>query len=207
MPLPVPDQAWQMVTLDFIEGLPRSKSYNCILVVVDKFSKYAHFSPLSHPFTALTVAQAYMDNVYKLHGMPMQLVSDRDKIFTSNLWQELFKLSGTELNMSSPYHPQFDGQTERVNQCVETYLRCFIQAWPKQWVKWLSLAEFWYNTCHHSSLNTFPFEVLYGHPPRHFGVESVEHCAVPNLPEWLAERKTILALVQQQGTTKDEALR
>lgn len=70
MPLPVPDRAWQVVTLDFIEGLPKSKMSNCILVVVDKFSKYAHFIPLSHPFSAATVAQAYMENVYKLHDMP-----------------------------------------------------------------------------------------------------------------------------------------
>lgn len=114
-PLPVPDFAWQVVTLDFIEGLPSSHGHNCILVVVDKFSKYAHFLPLSHPFTALKVAMLYMENVFKLHGLPEAIVSDRDKVFTSNLWQELFRLAGTELRMSSAYHPQSDGQTERVN--------------------------------------------------------------------------------------------
>jgi len=138
-PLPIPDQAWQMITMDFIEGLPRSNRYNCILAVVDRFSKYAHFIPLSHPFTALTVAHAFMDHIYKLHGMPFSIVTDRDRIFTSHLWQELFKLSGTKLKMSSAYHPQSNGQTEHVNQCLETYLRCFVHACPSQWSSWLSL--------------------------------------------------------------------
>lgn len=83
-----------------------------------------------------------MDNVYKLHGMPATMISDRDKIFTSQLWQELFRLSGTQLRMSSAYHPQSDGQTERVNQCVEMFLRCFVQACPSKWSEWLALAEF-----------------------------------------------------------------
>jgi hypothetical protein len=87
--------------MDFVEGLPRSSGYNCILVVVDKLSRYAHFIPLSHPFTALQVAQAYMLNVYKLHGLPVAIVSDRDKVFTSNLWRDLFRLSQTQLRMSS----------------------------------------------------------------------------------------------------------
>ena len=149
--------------MDFIEGLPISSGYNCILVVVDKFSKYSHFVKLKHPFSALTVAQQYMEHIYKLHGMPTTIVSDRDKIFTSLLWKELFKLTGTQLCMSLAYHPQSDGQTESVNQCIETYLRCFIQACPHKWSQWLHLAEFWYNTCHHSSLQHSPFEVLYGH--------------------------------------------
>lgn len=79
-PLPIPGYAWQVVTLDFIEGLPCSKNYNCILVVVDKFSKYAHFVALSHPFTAFKVAMLYIDNIYKLHGLPQVLISDRDRI-------------------------------------------------------------------------------------------------------------------------------
>lgn len=104
-PLPIPDGSWQTLTMDFIEGLPKSKSFNCILVVVDKFTKYAHFLPLSHPFTALEVATLFMNNIFKLHGLPQAIVSDRDKIFTSNLWKELFKLLGTQLHMSSAYHP------------------------------------------------------------------------------------------------------
>lgn len=84
-PLPVPEHAWQMVSLDFIEGLPHSSGFDCIMVVVDKFSKYAHFVALAHPFSAFDVAQAYLTNIYKLHGFPQSLISDRDRIFTSTL--------------------------------------------------------------------------------------------------------------------------
>ena len=132
-PLSVPSHAWQTVSLDFIEGLPLSKGCNCILAVVDKFSKYAHFIPLTHPFTALQIAKHFMDNIFKLHGMPSALIFDRDKIFTSNVWQELFRLSNTELQMSTAYHPQTDGQTERVYQCLEAYLRCTVNACPSKW--------------------------------------------------------------------------
>lgn len=86
-PLPVPDYAWQVVSLDFIEGLPTSKNFNCILVVVGIFSKYAHFIPMKHPFTAFQVALAFMDNVFKLHGLPEAIISDRDMIFTSSVWR------------------------------------------------------------------------------------------------------------------------
>lgn len=151
-PLPIPEGAWQVVTMDFIEGLPRSAHYNCILVVVDKFSKYAHFLALSHPFTAFQVSQLFLNNIFKLHGLPTAIISDRDKVFTSHLWQELFSLLGVDLKMSSAYHPQTDGQTERVNQCLETYLRCFVHTCPTKWHHWLALAEYWYNTSYHSSL-------------------------------------------------------
>lgn len=161
-PLPIPCKAWDIVSLDFVEGLPRSTRYDTILVVIDKFTKYGHFIPLSHPYTAQTVAQLYVDHIYKLHGLPKIIISDRDKVFTSNFWQQLFKLTDTTLNMSSSYHPQTDGQTERLNQCMETYLRCMTQACPSKWSKWLSLAECWYNTTFHSALGKSPFEVLYG---------------------------------------------
>ena len=196
-PLPIPDHAWHTVTLDFIEGLPKSASYNCILVVVDKFSKYAHFVPLSHPFTALQVGVAYLNNIFKLHGLPTVMVSDRDKIFTSNIWQELFKLLGTDLRMSSAYHPQTDGQTERVSQCLETYLRCFLHACPAKWSQWLALAEYWYNTSFHSSLGQSPFLVLYGHEPRHFGIDISQACKSSDLQGWLEERSLMQSLVRQ----------
>lgn len=162
-PLVVPDQAWSTVSLDFIEGLPKSGRYDVILVVIDKFSKYGHFLPLSHPYTAIQVAQTYFNNFYKLHGLPKAIINDRDRIFTSTLWQQLFTLSDTQLLMSSAYHPQTDGQTERLNQCLEGFLRCAVHSCPKDWSKWLSLDEFWYNTSYQSALNTTPFQVLYGH--------------------------------------------
>jgi hypothetical protein len=100
--------------------------------------------------------------------------------------------------MSSAYHPQTDGQTERVNQSVEAYLRCFVQACPSKWSKWLALAEFWYNTNYHSALKKSPFEVLYGHPPCYFGIRGTDACAVPDLEEWLQERQTMTELLRQQ---------
>lgn len=150
--------------MDFIESLPLSAQYNCILVIVDKFSKYAHFIKRKHPFFALHVAKAYIEHVYKLHGMPIVIVSDRDRIFTSHLWKELFSLFGTQLSMSLAYHPQSDGQTECANQCIEAYLRCFIQSCPAQWSHWLHLVEYWYNTCYHSSHQHTPFEVKWSQP-------------------------------------------
>jgi transposase InsO family protein len=173
-PMPVPEQSWQVISMDFVEGLPRSHNADTILVVVDTFSKYAHFLPLLHPYTALKVAQLFVDSVYKLHGMPSSIISDRNKIFTSKLWQELFRLSGTTLKMSSSYHPQTDGQTERVNQCLETFLRSFVHACPSKWSPWLSLAEFWYKTSFHSSLGSSPFEVMYGRLPRQLGLTMVD---------------------------------
>lgn len=104
-PLPVPDQAWEIISMDFIEGLPQSDHYNAILVIVDKFTKYGHFLPIKHPFTALQIAQLFMNQVYKLHGLPKAIISDRDKVFTSAVWQQLFRLSDTKLMMSSSYHP------------------------------------------------------------------------------------------------------
>lgn len=184
--------------MDFIEGLPKSNSYDVILVVIDRFSKYAHFIPLSHPFTALQVAQAYMNQVYKLHGLPQSIISDRDKLFTAKFWQELFRLSDTQLQMSSAYHPQSDGQTESLNQCVEAFLRCTVHACPRLWSKWISLAEYWYNTAFQSALGRTPFEVLYGQQPRHLGIVDPQAATVPDLEKWLSERNLLTTLIQQQ---------
>jgi hypothetical protein len=184
------------LSIDFVEGLPQSGFANCILVIVDTFTKYAHFVPLRHPFTAASVAKGFMDHVYKLHGMPTAMVSDRDRVFTSQLWRELFALAQVQLCMSSSYHPQSDGQTERVNQCMETFLRCFVNACPKKWLSWLALAGFWYNSSFHTSIARSPFEALYGYTPRHFGLSEVD-AAVPELDQWLKERKVVSDLIRQ----------
>jgi hypothetical protein len=174
---------------------------------VDKFSKYNHFIPLAHSFTAFSVAQLYMTELYKLHGMPMALISDRDRIFTSELWQWLFKIAGVQLQISSAYHPQTDGQTEHVNQCMETFLRCFVSACPKNWSRWIHLAEYWYNTSWHSSLNHSPFEVLYGHSPRSLGLQSSDACPVPLLDTWLQEWALMQDLIKQHLSRAQECMK
>jgi hypothetical protein len=115
-PLPIPTQVWADISMDFIEGLPLSQGASVIMVVVDRLSKYAHFIPIAHPFRTTKIANVFMNNVFKLNGMQVSIVSDRDVIFTSSFWQELFKIQGISLAMSSAYHPQTDGQTEIVNK-------------------------------------------------------------------------------------------
>lgn len=167
-PLPIPDTIWTDISMDFIDGLPLSAGKSVILVVVDRLTKAAHFIALAHPYTASTVAQAFLNNIFKLHGFPRSIVSDRDAVFLSDFWRELFSLQGVSLNYSSAYHPQSDGQSEVVNRCLETYLRCMCSDQPHLWSKWLPLAEFWYNTNFHSSIQMTPFEAVYGQvPPQH----------------------------------------
>lgn len=152
-PLPIPSGAWQDLSMDFIEGLPKVNVYSIIYVVVDRFTKYAHFIAIKHPFIVASVATVFFDSIVKLHGKPKTIVSHRDKVFITNFWQELFKLMKTKLNLSSAYHPQTDGQTECVNQCIEMFLCSAICDTPKEWLKWLPMAEFWYNSTYHSAIH------------------------------------------------------
>lgn len=107
-PIPIPSGAWEDISMDFIEGLPKTHGKTVIWVVIDRLTKFAHFVPLAHPYTAKTVAEAFVHEIFKLHGMPKSIISDRDPIFLSKLWEEFFKLQGTKLLKSSAYHPQTD---------------------------------------------------------------------------------------------------
>lgn len=163
-PLPISSGIWQSISLDFIEGLPPSNGKHCILVVVDRLSKQAHFMALAHPYTAIDVARLYFDNIFRLHGMPETIVSDRDPTFLGEVWAEMFRVHGVDLKFSTAYHSQTDGQTEITNRTLETYLRCMTSDAPHTWAKWLPTAEWWYNTTFHSAGNITPFEVVYGQP-------------------------------------------
>lgn len=127
-----------------------------------------HTVTMAHPFTVLIVAQEFMDNIYKPHGMPDSIILDRDKVFISHFWRDLFKKLGTKVHLSIAYHPKTDGQTKVVNKCLEGYLRCMTRERPQDWQKWLPLANWWYSTTFHSSIQVSPYEALYGkNPPIH----------------------------------------
>uniref|UniRef100_A0A2N9GRJ2 Integrase catalytic domain-containing protein n=1 Tax=Fagus sylvatica TaxID=28930 RepID=A0A2N9GRJ2_FAGSY len=130
-PLSIPSRPWHFISMDFVEGLPKSNKQDVILVVVERITKYVHFIPLAHPYIVAKVSTLFLQHVFKLHGMPTSIVSDRDTAFTSLFWEELFRKQGIELAMSSAYHPQSDGQTKVVNKSLKHYLKAFAANKPK----------------------------------------------------------------------------
>ena len=139
-PLPVPSRPWESVSLDFITSRPKTGDLTGILVIIDRFSKYATFVPVSKYCSAEETARLFFRNVVKYWGVPQNIVSDRDGRFTGSFWTELFNLLGSQLNISSSYHPQTDGQTERFNGMLEEYLRHFVNANQKNWPQLLDVA-------------------------------------------------------------------
>ncbi|KAJ4757403.1 polyprotein [Rhynchospora pubera] len=164
-PIAPPTSLWADISMDFITHLPPSEGHTAILVVVDRFSKGVHLAALPRRYNAPRIAAIFWESVGKIHGMPKSIISDRDPIFQSNFWKELFKLQGTKLNFSSAYHPESDGQTERVNRCIEQYLRAFVHDQPKKWATLLSWAEYHHNTTFQASASMTPFEVMFGYKP------------------------------------------
>ncbi|XP_028056715.1 uncharacterized protein LOC114260736 [Camellia sinensis] len=206
-PLPIPNRVWSDISMDFIEGLPNSLGKTVIFVVVDRLSKYGHFMALSYPYTAADVAKVFFDQVFKLHGLPSTIVSDRDAVFTSHFWHKLFTLQGCKLCLSTAYHPQTNGQTEILNKCLENYLRCMSGGCPRQWAKWLSLAEWWYNTTNHSATKTTPYFAVYGQePPDHtFFLSTPSSVAV--VDNWEKERVAIIKTLREHLTQAQQRMK
>ena len=194
-PLPIPAGVWESVSLDFIEGLPPSSGKHCILVVIDRLSKNAHFLDLSHPYTAMDVTKLYLDQVFRRHGMPKDITSDKDPTLLSEVWKELFRVHGVDLNFSTAYHPQTDGQTEVTNKTLETYLRCMTSDSPHSWSSWLPLAEWWYNTTFHSAIRSTPYEIIYRQPPVHMPYLPGESSS-PSVDRTLQKREPVIDLMK-----------
>ncbi|TYJ97166.1 reverse transcriptase [Cucumis melo var. makuwa] len=151
--------------MDFITHLPKVGDFEAILVIIDHFSKYATFIPTTKQCSAEMTAQLFFKHVVKLWGVPTSIVSDRDGRFIGSFWTELFSFLGTSLNISSSYHPQTNGQTERFNCMLEEYLRHFVNARQKNWVQLLDVAQFCFNAQTSSSIGRSPFEIVSGRQP------------------------------------------
>ncbi|KAL0536372.1 hypothetical protein IC582_025319 [Cucumis melo] len=162
-PLSVPGWKWESVSMDFITGLPKTlRGYTVIWVVVDRLTKSAHFVPGKSTYTASKWGQLYMTEIVRLHGVPVSIISDRDARFTSKFWKGLQIALGTRLDFSTAFHPQTDGQTERLNQILEDMLRACVLEFSGSWDSHLHLMEFAYNNSYQATIGMAPFEALYG---------------------------------------------
>jgi hypothetical protein len=194
-PLPIPQAKWSEISMDFTEGLPKLKGKDVVLAVVDRLTKYSHFIALAHPYNVQKIADLFMKNIIKLHGPPSVITSDRDPIFTSKLWQEIFNALKISLHFTTAYHPEADGQTERV--CLEQYLRCMAFNEPKKWSDWLAAAEWWYNSSYHTSIKMSPFEALYEYPPPFISEIPVPASISPEAQATLAEKENMLQVLKK----------
>lgn len=199
-PLPILENTWFDISMDFVDGLPLSNGKSSIMVVVDRLSKYGHFLAISHPYTAAGIAEIFTKEIFRLHGMPRSIVSDRDRIFISKFWESFFSLQGTKLCRSSAYHPQSDGQTEVVNRSLEHYLRCFVADKPSQWSELIHWAEWWYNTTFHSAIKMTPFQAVYGNPPPSIPMYLPGTTAVHAVDVALQDRNELLTLLKSHLT-------
>jgi len=166
MPNLIPEKAWTHISADFITKLPLVQGYDSILVVVDWFTKMAHFVPTTEKTTAEGLARLFRDNMWRLHGLPESIISDRGPQFAAGLMKELNGLLDIETKLSTAFYPQTDGQTEYMNQELEQYLRMFIDHWQEQWPEWLGTAEFAYNNKVHTGTKVLPFQANSGQNPR-----------------------------------------
>ena len=184
-PLPIPANPWEQISMDFIPDLPASVSiegveYNAILVVVDRFSKMAHFIPTRKDLSTGDLAHLVVRELVRIHGLPAKIVTDRGSLFAAEFWGDLMHILRISRDMSTAYHPQTDGQTERLNSLLEQYLRSYTNYNQDDWVLWLPLAEFAYNNSCHASTKDSPFRIVYGLDPRMDFLDPSE-CGVTNL--------------------------
>lgn len=190
-PLPIPTGAWKSVSLDFISGLPRTKyGYDTCLVVVDRGTKMAHFIPCYSTITAAGTADLFLRHIFRLHGLPDDIVSDRGPQFISKVWKSLWAAMEVDDKRSTAFHPQTDGQTERVNQVLECYLRCYVNFDQNDWDQLLPYAEFSYNNSVHSATKMSPFFANYGYHPRVIA-SGPRDSAIPTAVELASRFETI----------------
>ena len=208
-PLPVPDRPWSSISMDFIEQLPTSKDYDAILVVVDRLSKMAHFLACTGHTTSKDLADMMLRFIFSQHGYPSDIVSDRGSKFISRFWQTVTSKLQIKRKLSTAYHPQTDGQTERVNQSLEQYLRIYCAYQQDDSYDWLSLAEVSYNNAQHSSTGISPFYANYGFHPSFDTIDGVSTSVpgrhyVSKLDEVHTQlRRSLEASIDAQRTSAD----
>lgn len=208
--LDVPDAPWQSVSMDFITDLPASQGFTAIMTVIDRLTKMAHFVPCNmEGLTAPATANLFMQ-IVALHGVPQEIVSDRDPRFKSNFWQALWTIMGTKLNISSAHHAQTDGQTERTHRTVEHILRCYCSYHQDNWKDVLPLAEFAFNNTPSASTNHSPFYANYGrHPTTPLMLGSTRVPAATNHMETMLKvqddiKKNIKSAAERQARYADQ---
>ncbi|KAA3460485.1 DNA/RNA polymerases superfamily protein [Gossypium australe] len=162
-PVKIPQWKWERITMDFVSGLPLTPSKkDSVWVVVDRLTKSAHFIPVRVDYSLQKLAKLYVSEIVRLHGVPVSIISDRDPRFTSRFWKALHQALGTRLDFSTAFHPQSDGQSERVIQILEDMLRGCVLDFRGSWEEFLPLAEFAYNNSYQASIKMAPYEALYG---------------------------------------------
>ena len=162
-PLSIPEWKWERITMDFVTGLPKTqRGHDTICVIVDRLTKLAHFIATNNTYSLGRDPRLYVDEIVRIHGAPVSIVSDRDPRFTSRFWQKLQDAMGTKLHFSTVFHPQTDGQSERTIQTPEDMLRTCVMEFKGSWDDYLALIEFSYNNSYQSSIGMAPYEALYG---------------------------------------------
>jgi hypothetical protein len=202
MPLPISERPWSSISMDFITDLPESEGMTTILTVVDRFSKMGHFIPVPNLLNAEETAEVFIHEIVRLHGLPLEIISDRGTQFTSHFWERFLSLLGIKRCLSSAYHPQSDGQSERANQVIQQYLRCFVGYHQDDWASLLPLAEFSFNNTLNVSTGYTPFFANSGIHPRFEYLDPMEE-VVPSVENHL---RTINTIQEELKDTLTKAL-